>query len=152
MDANIPLRRDGSREWIQRFLQDLLVLPGRLCEIVFQQGLGPARSSLSNSLARWTARLKGSQLVTASMRTASSSGVHLEFSFSRLSPKVVDIDRGVYKQEGDDRRAMGLKVEWGNQSRGRAVYICGIRSIRDGEEYRPRRAINRSREQCLLLQ
>lgn len=28
--GNVPLRRDGSREWIQRFLQDLLVLPGRL--------------------------------------------------------------------------------------------------------------------------
>lgn len=33
------------------------------------------------------------------MRMASSSGVHLEFSFNRLSPKVVDIGGELFKLE-----------------------------------------------------
>jgi len=39
--------------------------------------------------------------MTASVSMASSSGVHLEFSFSRLSPKVVDIDGGRRRAAGE---------------------------------------------------
>jgi hypothetical protein len=64
--------------------------------MVFQQRLGPAklRPGVNQRFGRvgWP---RDSQVVTASIRTASSSGVHLEFSFSRLSPKVVDIVEGV---------------------------------------------------------
>ena len=141
VDVNIPLRRDGSREWIQRFLQDLLVLPGRLCEMVFQQRLGPARPGSSKSPTRRTARPKDSQLVTASMRTASSSGVHLEFSFNRLSPKVVDMDGEADRLEERGGGGVGDGGLSGALGQGEEPYIYAVRGIRDGEEYGPPRAV-----------
>ena len=48
--------------------------------------------------------------MTASMRMASSSGVHLEFSFNRLSPRVVDIGERLLEREGGGE---GLRRDWG---------------------------------------
>jgi hypothetical protein len=111
----MPLRRDGSREWIQRFLQDLLVRPGRHCEIVFQQRLGPARPSLSKPLSSVNGSTKrltvGDGLDEDGILFRSPFGVFL----SRLSPKVVDIDGGVYKwEEEGGGRVVRLKFEWGS--------------------------------------
>lgn len=53
--------------------------------------------------------------MTASVRTASSSGVHFEFSFNRLSPNGVDIGGGLVRLE---------------EGRGKVAEVCGAVEVR----------------------
>jgi hypothetical protein len=52
--------------------------------------------------------------VTASMRMASSSGVHFEFSFNRLSPSGEDIDGGLVQWGGGRWRSLIRRLSLGS--------------------------------------